>query len=74
MKKHSFKNVLIGLTAGLVFISIATCLSLAIKFFFRIFLLMLKYPVEAMGTIIILLIFGWIAYELKNAKPLKQNK
>ena len=69
MKKYSFKNVLISLIVGFVFISIATCLSLAIKFFFRIFLLMLKYPVEAMGTVAILLIFGWIAYELKNAGP-----
>ena len=59
MKKYSLKKVLTGLAVAGIFILLAHLLSLAIKFGFRIILLMMENPVEALATSILFTLVIW---------------
>lgn len=56
MKRHTFKGVMAGLGIGCLFLLLAAGVGLAIKFFFRIFGLLLEHPLEAFAFFAIALV------------------
>ena len=71
MKKHSIKTVLAGLAFAGVFFILVSLFIHAIKFFFRIMLLMMENPVEALATTVLVLLLGWVFSILNRSSETK---
>lgn len=68
MKKHSIKTVLAGLAIAGVFFILVGLFMQAIKFFFRITLVMMENPVEALATSVLVLLLMWVFSVLNKSE------
>lgn len=68
MKKHSIKTVLAGLAIAGVFFILVGLFMQAIKFFFRITLVMMENPVEALATSVLALLLMWVFSVLNKSE------
>jgi uncharacterized radical SAM superfamily protein len=60
MKKYSVKKVLAGLAVAVIFFILVGLFMKAIKFFFRILLVMMENPIEALATTVLVLLLMWV--------------
>lgn len=68
MKKHSIKTVLAGLAVAGAFFILVGLFMKAIKFFFRILLVMMQNPVEALATTVLVLLLMWVFSVLNKSE------
>ena len=55
MRRRTYKRAIIGIAIGLGLLALMGCMTLSIRLFFRILLIMMEHPLEALATSVLFL-------------------